>query len=83
MRWAPIPSMRPAYSDGAAPYWRAAFEPHWGNNFLMLGTFGMMADVHPWIDPTFALGTTAIFPQTDKYTDARFDSQYQYQGDNF
>jgi hypothetical protein len=73
----------PGLFDGAAPYWRAAFEPHWGNNFLMVGTFGMMADVHPWIDPTFALGTTATFPQTDRYTDAGFDSQYQYQGDNF
>ena len=73
----------PGLFDGAAPYWRAAFEPHWGNNFLMVGTFGMMADVHPWIDPSFALGTTATFPQTDKYTDAGFDTQYQYQGDNF
>ena len=33
--------------------------------------------------PSFALGTTAIVPQTDKYTDAGFDTQYQYQGDNF
>jgi hypothetical protein len=73
----------PGLFDGAAPYWRAAFEPHWGNNFLMVGTFGMMADVHPWIDPTFALGTTATFPQTNRYTDAGFDSQYQYQSDNF
>jgi hypothetical protein len=73
----------PGLFDGAAPYWRAAFEPHWGNNFLMVGTFGMMADVHPWIDPTFVLGTTSTFPQTDKYTDAGFDTQYQYQGDNF
>jgi hypothetical protein len=73
----------PGLFDGAAPYWRAAFEPHWGNNFLMVGTFGMMADVHPWIDPSFALGTTATFPQTDKYTDAGFDAQYQYQGDNY
>jgi hypothetical protein len=73
----------PGLFNGAAPYWRAAFEPHWGNNFLMVGTFGMMADVHPWIDPSFALGTTATFSQTDKYTDAGFDTQYQYQGDNY
>jgi hypothetical protein len=73
----------PGLFNGAAPYWRAAFEPHWGNNFLMVGTFGMMADVHPWIDPTFTLGTTSTFPQTDKYTDAGFDTQYQHQGDNF
>jgi hypothetical protein len=72
----------PGLFDGAAPYWRAAFEPHWGNNYLMVGTFGMMANVRPWIDASFALGTTGTFPQTDKYTDAGFDAQYQYQGDN-
>ena len=27
--------------------------------------------------------TTATFPQTDKYTDIGFDTQYQYQGDNY
>ncbi len=65
----------------AAPYWRAAFEPHWGNHWLEVGTFGMTANVHPWV----AAGTmvTATFPQTDQYTDVGFDSQYQYQGDNF
>jgi hypothetical protein len=73
----------PGLFDGLAPYWRVAFEPHWGRNSLMVGTFGMMANVHPWIDSSFALGTTGTFPQTDKYTDAGFDTQYQYQGDNY
>ena len=65
----------------AAPYWRAAIEPHWGNNWLEVGTFGMTANVHPWA----AINTpvTATFPQTDKYTDIGVDSQYQYQGSNF
>ncbi len=41
----------------------------------------MAANVHPWVNP----GTpdTSTFPQTDKYTDVGFDTQYQYQGDNF
>ena len=47
----------------------------------------MMADVHPWASPPSAPVTgpvtTATFPQTDKYTDVGFDSQYQYQGDNY
>jgi hypothetical protein len=65
----------------AAPYWRIALEPHWGNNWLEMGTFGMIADVHPWA----FIGTpnTATFPQTDKYTDMGLDTQYQYQGDNY
>jgi len=73
----------PGLFDGTAPYWRVAFEPHWGNHSLMVGTFGMFFNVHPWIDSSFAAGTTGVFSQTDKYTDAGFDAQYQYQGDNY
>jgi hypothetical protein len=69
--------------DGIAPYWRVAFEPQWGRHSFMIGTFGMIFNVHPWADPAFAIGSTATFPQTDKYTDIGFDSQYQYQGDNY
>jgi hypothetical protein len=77
------PFAAPGLFDGAAPYWRVAVEPHFGNHWLMVGAFGMSAEVHPWIDPTFALGSTDTFPQTDKFTDVGVDSQYQYQGDNF
>jgi hypothetical protein len=73
----------PGLFEGAAPYWRIAIEPHWGDHWLMLGAFGMLASIHPWVDPTFALGTTATFPQTDKYTDTGFDAQYQFQGNNY
>jgi hypothetical protein len=73
----------PGLFDGAAPYWRAAFEPKWGPHSLMVGTFGMAANVNSWIDPTFALGTAGTFTQFDKYIDAGFDSQYQYQGPDY
>jgi hypothetical protein len=73
----------PGLFDGVAPYWRVALEPHWGNNWFMLGAFGMYAAVQPWVDPTFALGSTAVFSDSDKFTDFGFDSQYQYQGENF
>jgi hypothetical protein len=63
-----------------APYWRAAIEPHWGRNWLEFGTFGMSADMHPWD----ASATTPIaLGSTDRYTDLGFDTQYQYQGDNY
>ena len=42
----------------------------------------MYAAVHPWR----CLGhqqTLRHSPQTDKYTDVGFDTQYQYQGSNF
>jgi hypothetical protein len=62
-----------------APYWRVAIEPHIGNHWLMVGAFGMIADVHPF-DGT---NTASTFAQTDNYTDVGVDSQYQYQGDNY
>ena len=52
-----------------APYWRLALEPTWGNHSLMVGTFGMIADVNP--------GRIASFG-ADRYSDFGFDTQYQY-----
>jgi hypothetical protein len=73
----------PGLLGGVAPYWRVALEPHWGRHSLMVGTFGMYFDVHPWLDPTFVAGTTGTFLLSDKFTDIGFDTQYQYQGDNY
>jgi hypothetical protein len=70
-------------TDGVAPYWRAAIEPHWDNHDLMVGTFGMHTEINPWLDPTFAIGSMGTLPQSDKFTDVGFDAQYQYQGENF
>jgi hypothetical protein len=64
-----------------APYWRVAFEPHWGDHWLMIGTFGMYAAVHPWLFPL--TGTTDTFALSDKFTDIGVDAQYQYKGDNY
>jgi hypothetical protein len=68
----------PGLISGVAPYWRAAFEPHWGDHYLMVGTFGMHTEVQPFSDQ---IGNT--FAQTDKFTDVGFDTQYQYQGSNY
>jgi hypothetical protein len=78
----------PGLSSGVAPYWRAAVEPHWGNNWLEFGTFGMVARFHPWtgadsVGDGSGYELNQVFPQTDRYTDIGFDSQYQYQGDNY
>lgn len=73
----------PGQFDGVAPYWRVALEPHWGRHSWMLGTFGMQFAVNPWLDPTFASGSTGTFGLSDKFTDIGFDTQYQYQGDNY
>lgn len=78
----------PGLFQGVAPYWRVAFEPHWGRNWFEFGMFGMSARVHPWtFADTNGDGTgfflNQAFTQTDRYTDIAFDTQYQYQGDNF
>lgn len=73
----------PGLINGVAPYWRVAFEPHWGPHTFMLGTYGAIFDVNPWIDTTYVLGTTAVTSNTNKFTDIGVDSQYQYQGSNY
>ena len=73
----------PGLLDGVAPYWRAAIEPHWGDHWFMIGAFGMLAKVAPWLGPGNPVGTTATYLQTDNYTDAGVDAQYQYQGSGY
>ena len=69
-----------------SPYWRVAIEPHWGNHWFEFGAFGMSAATHPFTGATDVTGIFPInqtFPQTDRFTDVAFDSQYQYQGPNY
>ena len=68
------PGETPDVSQGVQPYWRLAFEPHWGDHYLMIGTFGMYGQIVP--QSAFGFGA-------DTYTDIGFDSQYQYDGDKF
>ena len=72
-----------AFNDGnsttdavtnVAPYWRVALEPHWGPHYLMVGTFGMYGQIMP--GRQYGYGT-------DNYLDVGFDSQYQYDGDQY
>ena len=57
-----------------APYWRLALEPHWGSHYLMVGTFGMYGQIAP--GRQYGIGT-------DNFLDIGFDSQYQYDGDQY
>ena len=69
-----FPTDTPDTHPGTLPYWRAALEPHWGDHYLMIGTFGM----YGMTVPGGAFGTG-----TDRYLDIGFDSQYQYDGDDY
>ena len=59
---------------GVAPYWRAAWQQNWGNNYLEAGTYGMYMKSTPnnVIGPTNASGSTL----TNDYTDVAADFQY-------
>ncbi len=52
------------------PYWRLAYAHDWGANSMMVGTYGMVANVYP-----DNLNTTT---PTDRYRDVAVDAQYQY-----
>ncbi len=84
------PFAGPGVSDGIAPYWRVAAEPHWGNHWLEFGAFGMSTGVHPFAgpltgtpDPNTGFYNFDTTPQTDRFTDIGADAQYQYQGSNY
>jgi hypothetical protein len=57
-----------AQINGAAPYWRLAYEKPVGNGILEVGTFGMAADTFPGRD--FTAGH-------DRQVDFGIDSQFQ------
>jgi hypothetical protein len=72
-----MPGPTPDVQVGVQPYWRLAFEPHWGDNYLEVGTFGMYGRTAAG----GVYGTTGN--GTDNYTDIGFDSQYQYDGSQY
>lgn len=55
--------------SGIAPYYRVAVEKNWGDNSLMVGAYGMNANITPGL--SYGFGTNNLF-------DAGFDSQYQW-----
>jgi hypothetical protein len=59
---------------GLAPYWRGAWQQTWGNNFLEVGTYGMVIESTPnaVVGPVGPAGNTV----TDNYTDVAGDFQY-------
>ena len=52
------------------PYWRVAYSHDWGQNSLMIGAYGLQANVYP-----DNLNTST---PTDRYNDVAVDAQYQY-----
>jgi hypothetical protein len=59
--------------DDVAPYWRVALQHQWGEHYLSLGTYGMVANIFP---------DGGVRGPTDKFTDIALDAQYQYLAKN-
>ena len=53
--------------SGVAPYWRAAWQQTWGNNYLEVGTYGIYVNSFP----------NAVSGPEDRYVDPSFDFQYE------
>jgi len=56
------PGPTPDQHPGLMPYWRLALEPHWGDHYLMVGTFGMYSQTEPgrFAGRNTATGRTSI-----------------------
>lgn len=64
----PLDSTAENTTEGVAPYWRLAWQHTMANDYLMLGTFGMYAQLYP-------AGVSGL---TNKYTDLGFDAQWEH-----
>lgn len=53
--------------QGVAPYWRAAWQQNFGSNYLMIGTYGIVASSTP----------NAVTGTRDHFTDPAVDMQYE------
>ena len=66
---APVTGTGYPYNISAvAPYWRAAWQQSIGDNYFMLGSYGIVLDSHP----------AAITGPEDHYVDPSFDFQYEH-----
>jgi hypothetical protein len=52
---------------GIAPYWRAAVQHQWSDQYLEIGTYGLYTRIYP----------SGIAGLTDGYTDTGLDGQYE------
>ena len=65
--------------DGAAPYWRVAYEQQWRRHSLEVGAYGATFKLFPGGDTPAA--PVALQGATNRFADIAEDLQYQYLGD--
>lgn len=62
------------YLRGYNPYWRLALNEEWGAHNIMVGTFGLLANVYPNTPDAFPI----IGQGVTRYRDYGADAQYQF-----
>jgi hypothetical protein len=63
----PLDSTSSGVIHGVAPYWRVAFPQSHGNNYFMVGAYGLSASMYP----------AGITGPTNRFTDVAFDAMDQ------
>ena len=64
----PLDSTAENTTRGVAPYWRLAWQTQRDQDYLMLGTFGLHAELYP----------AGVTGPTNQYTDVGVDAQYEH-----
>ena len=64
---APLDTSARNVMSGATPYWRVALQHKFGQQYLMVGTFGLSTKLYP----------AGVSGPTNRYTDAAIDAQHE------
>jgi hypothetical protein len=70
----PLDSTQGAVLKGLMPYWRLGYEYRWDRHSLFVGTYGIVAGIHPG-------NGLALSGPVDRFTDTAADVQYEFIGD--
>ncbi len=71
----PLDSTQAGVVHGVSPYWRLTYEYRWDRNSLSVGTYGMVAKLHPGAG-------NALQGPTYQYRYVAADVQYQFIGED-
>ncbi len=64
----PLDASSESAMSNVAPYWRLAWQQQMSQDYLMVGTFGMHAEMYP----------TGVTGPTNQFTDVGVDAQYEH-----
>lgn len=66
--------------DGGAPYWRLFFQHVWDGQTLMIGTYGMQANMYPQYNKTFGTNSVTEWNADVNYQNMIGDHMWMFMG---